>query len=371
MPEGQSLHPGRKTTLRPANHPGVLVAKGRTPMLHRPLLLAAILASSLVATPALADVSDVDRATARALTLEGYEALDRKDYATAADRFGRADSLFHVPTVALGLAHAEVGLGKLVSALATYSRIVREGAPAHSPPAFAKAVEDARREIEVLMARIPSVVIEVRGAKDAKVTIDGVEVPAAALGVKRLVDPGAHVIRATSPTSVPREITMTLLERKTETVTLELEPNKALPPPAAAPPLSASPPSPPVAPPPSVPVDAPSNGGTQRTLGVVALGVAGAGLVLGGVTGGMALGKHASLVDQCPEGRCFASQRASLQSDVDAYHTLGAASTAGFVIGGAALATGVILLVTAPKAKREARVTPLIGAGFAGARGRF
>jgi hypothetical protein len=44
------------------------------------------------------DVSDVDRATARALTLEGYEALDRKDYATAADRFGRADALYHVPT---------------------------------------------------------------------------------------------------------------------------------------------------------------------------------------------------------------------------------------------------------------------------------
>src|ERR1700734_4174124 len=105
----------------------------------RSCLVAAVLAFTLVQRPAAADVSGVDRATARALTLEGYEALDRKDFATAADRFRRADALFHVPTVALGLAHAEVGLGKLVSALATYSRTVREGVPPGAPPAFAKA----------------------------------------------------------------------------------------------------------------------------------------------------------------------------------------------------------------------------------------
>src|SRR5437763_17177259 len=112
---------------------------------------------ALAPAPAFAgDVSDVDRATARALTLEGYEALDRKDYATAADRFTRADAMYHVPTVTLGLAHAEVGLGKLVSALASYSRIMREGVPANAPPAFTKAVDDARREIESLTQRIPN-----------------------------------------------------------------------------------------------------------------------------------------------------------------------------------------------------------------------
>jgi hypothetical protein len=345
-------------------------------MTRRLCFAAALLASMLAQAPAFADVSDVDRATARALTLEGYEALDRKDYATAADRFRRADELYHAPTVALGLAHAQVGLGKLVEALATYSRIVREGVPPNSPPAFAKAVEDARREIETLMSRIPSVIIVVRGASEVKVTIDGVEVPSAALGVKRLVDPGNHVIRATSPTALPKETSLTLLERKVETVTLELEPTHAAPPPVAPPP-AAPPPiaAPPLAtaPPPiaDAPVEAPSS--TQKTIGFVTLGIGGAGLVLGAVGGGLALSKHSSLVDQCPGGRCYPSQQSALQSDVNAYHTLGALSTAGFVVGGAGIATGVILLVTAPKAKpaRAAAVTPLVAPGFVGAQGSF
>ncbi len=133
-------------------------------------LAAVLLAIAIVPTPAFADVSDADRATARALTLEGYESLDRKDFATAADRFRRADALFHVPTVTLGLAHAEVGQGKLVSALATCSRIVREGVGPNAPPAFVKAVEDARREIDALTPRIPNVIITVQGPAGAAVT---------------------------------------------------------------------------------------------------------------------------------------------------------------------------------------------------------
>jgi hypothetical protein len=338
----------------------------------RSFIAAAILAASLAPSVARADTSDVDRATARTLTLEGYEALDRKDYATAADRFARADTLFHAPTVSLGLAHAQVGLGKLVEALVTYSRIVHEVLPPNAPPAFTKAVDDARAEMAALMPRIPNVVITVRGADGAKVTIDGIDVPAAALGVKRAADPGAHVIRATAPGAIAAEARINLLEGKIENVELVLKPEPNAPP--AAPPQPAVPPAitAPIAP--TAPAPAAVEGSsTQRTLGFVSIGAGAASLLVGAVTGGLALSKHSALLEKCPDGKCYASQQTALQSDVDAFHAMGTASTVTFAAGGVLAATGVVLVVTAPRAKpaREAIVKPLFGLGFIGAAGRF
>ena len=161
----------------------------------------------LAPSVARAQISDFDRNTARTLGQEGHEALDRSDFSTAADRFTRAVAIVHAPTFLLGLAEAQVGLGKLVSALATYNRIVREGLPPSPPAAFTKALETARAEIEALARRIPYVIVQVAGpgAATARVTIDGLPVPAAALGVKRPVDPGKHLIRAEAPGLAPGE----------------------------------------------------------------------------------------------------------------------------------------------------------------------
>src|SRR4051812_12304383 len=68
------------------------------------------LASTLLAGPALAEPSDADRATALTLAQEGREALAKNDFATARDRFARADALVHAPTLLLGLARSQVGL---------------------------------------------------------------------------------------------------------------------------------------------------------------------------------------------------------------------------------------------------------------------
>ena len=87
----------------------------------------------LWASAALAEPSAADRATARSLAGEGYQALQDKDYATAADRFGRADALVHAPTLMIDWARALVGLGKLVEAQERYEQIVREGVDPKSP----------------------------------------------------------------------------------------------------------------------------------------------------------------------------------------------------------------------------------------------
>ena len=93
----------------------------------------------VTAAPMARAQSDADRATARELGQQGFQALDAKDYKTAEDRLRRADQLVHAPTLLLGLARAEAGLHRYVHAQETYQRIIREGVaraggvPASSP----------------------------------------------------------------------------------------------------------------------------------------------------------------------------------------------------------------------------------------------
>src|SRR5277367_5346205 len=81
------------------------------------------------AAPRALAQSDADRATARSLGQDGQSALENKDYATAEDRFRRADKMVHAPTLMLGLARSLSGEGKYVEAQEAYNRIVREGLP--------------------------------------------------------------------------------------------------------------------------------------------------------------------------------------------------------------------------------------------------
>lgn len=348
------------------------------------LLLATLLLSSTFAsTAALAQSADADKATARDLAIEGYKALQSKDYAAAVDRFTRADALYHAPTVILGLARAHVGLGKLVSAQELYSRIAHESLPSNASATMKKAVVDAEKELDALVRRIPSVVINVKGNDAPRVTLDGIEVRAAALGVKRPVDPGKHVVAASAAGFVTSEVTVNLAEGKSESVTLELKPRQAEPPPpvvAVAP--AATPAVPTVAPPPPAPVrphqpepvpnQIKENVSTQRTTGFVMLGVGAAGLLVGSITGGLALGKHSDITKTCPDGHCPPEQKADLEPKIASYDTMGTLSTIGCIAGGALAATGAILILTAPKkTTTQATVTPLVGLGFIGAKGVF
>lgn len=335
---------------------------------------APLLAALLVPAAASAQVSDADRLTARELGQEGHHALDRQDWATAADRFRRADALIHAPTFLLGVAEAQVGLGQLVGALETYNRIVREGLPPQPPAAFVKAFDLARAELDRLAPRVPYVIIELigAGAHATWVTLDGAEVPRAAIGIRRAVDPGKHVIRAVVEGFAPIEATLTSVERAMEKVTLEPKPMAA--------------PAPAASPGPAVPVRDPwpeakpaaAPGSTQRTLGIVGLTAGGAGVVVGAVLGGLVIARHGDILKQCPGGICPLSQQTMLASRIDGYHALSAGSTAGFIAGGALAVTGAVLFFTAPKATPASggarpwrTVQPVLGLAYAGAEGSF
>lgn len=353
-------------------------------MRFRTRIAPVVLALSLVTASAFAQ-SDADKATARQLGTEGQEAIEKKDFKTAEDRFRRADQLYHAPTLALGLARSYAANGKYVEAQETYNRIIREGAPAGSPAAFANAVEAAKTEINSVSGKVGSVVINVTGVDSPKVTVDDQPFPAAALGVRRAANPGNHVIRASADGYKPAEARVTVTEggSSTANLTLEKDPNAAVST-IAVPQGTATGQNSMSAPPAS---QGETSSSPTKTIGIVLMGVGAAGLVAGGVTGIMAMGKHSDLNDACPGGQCPASK----QSDVDSYKTMGTISTIGFIAGGVLVAGGAVLFFTAPKERQSASsphlplvairkapapsergfVRPVVGPLSVGAIGRF
>ena len=260
-------------------------------------------------------------------------ALNAKDYATAADRFQRALALVHAPTLLRDLARAQVGLGRLVDAHETYSLIIREGVAADAPPPWVKALADAKAEVATVTPRLPWITITVAGPAHPKVTIDGAPIPEASLGVKRAADPGRHEIRALATGYYTAKKSVMLNEGESVNVDFELED----------------------APPDAAPKDEEETGKVSVatvvdppwrkpvTIGAFALG--GAGIVLGSVTGILAMTKHNKLATDCPGGTCHPPHEGAYNS----FHTFATLSTIGFVTGGVAAGAGVVLLLVKPQ----------------------
>jgi hypothetical protein len=103
------------------------------------------------------------------------------------------------------------------------------------------------------------------------------------------------------------------------------------------------------------PDNAPPGGGANllRLGGFAGLGLAVAGLAVGGITGGMALARHNDLSDACANDVCPPQQ----QGELDNYRTLGSVSTVGFVAGGVLAAVGATLIVLSSKSDEPATVS--------------
>jgi hypothetical protein len=318
----------------------------------------ALTGSLLWASCALAEPSAADRATARALAGEGYQALKAKDYSTAADRFSRADALVHAPTLMIDWARSLIGMGKLVEAQERYEQIMREGVDAKSPRSWQTALSDAGIELAQLKPRLAWVTITVAGSNDAHVSIDGAVVPPAAVGVRRAVNPGERVVRVTANGFLPQKMELQLSEGGDSNADFTLEPD---------PDAQAAVVAPPPPPPPPAPVAR-----HDQMLTYVAFGVGGAGLVVGGVTGAMALSKRSQLSSACNSaGKCPSDEGRTLSS----YHSLGTVSGVGFAVGVAGVGAGVALWLlnrnTEPTPAQGLVVHPFLGIGSVGAMGSF
>jgi hypothetical protein len=319
--------------------------------------------------------SSEDIAQARQLGQQAQTAFDAGNFAESEKLWAAAAKLYSAaPTLTLGLARAQAKLGKVVAAQENYNKIIREvGNATAPPPAFAAALESAKVEIGAVSAKVASVTITVEGPTAPQVTIDGQPVNAAALGLKRPVDPGQHVVKATAEGFKPAEMPFTVPDGGNATAVLKMEKGES--PVVAAPGGTTEPPG----------ADSGGKGSSNKTLALVAFGVGGAGLVVGAITGVIALGKAGDLDDKCKDKTCPPTE----QDAVDSYKSMGTISTIGFIVAGIGGATGLVLLLTSPKSsqgsaggsryatvpvKTEARglsMTPYFGGTSAGITGSF
>lgn len=329
-------------------------------------------------TPAVAATDD-EKAGARAAATQGQAAYDNKHWAEALDLFTRAESLVHSPVHLLYKARALVQLGQLVKARETYLSLTREESTSSSP-AVLKAREDAAKEVAQLEPRLANLTVKVdgAGAAEASVTMDGVKVPSALIGVARPADPGQHTLQASGNGVASDPQTVSLKEGGGATVTLLLKPAAGaapVPPPNAAPPPAA--PAPAAAAVAATPPAESGKGNGLRTASYVSFGVGAVGVVLGTVFALKAKSKYSdgnalcNDQDPCNLSQSDADRREQLGKDGDSAKTM---SIIGFVAGGVGVAAGTTLFILSGKKESEpahAGVHPWIGLGSAGLSGRF
>ena len=316
------------------------------------LVGAAIVCSS----PALlAQPSAAEKETARKLVKSGRKKLKTGDVPGAITDLRAAHEIMDVPTTAVALGKAQIEAGRLVEARDTLLSVARMPEAKREPGPFVRAREEAKLLAKEIEPRIPQLRIRIRGAPEGAsvgVKVDDVEIKPAALKVPLSLNPGSHTI-VTRLGEREKLTDVNLIEGQKESLVVdvsglvEAEPQAAKdePPPETEP------------------------AGTSPLV-YVGFGVAGAGVLVGSITGVMALSKKASVDEECVDNRC----PPSTHDDIDSGRTLGNVSTIAFIVGGVGAGVGVYGLLSgggdSPQAEK-AGAEPWIGLGSAGVRGRF
>jgi hypothetical protein len=338
---------------------------------------------ALAATPLAVARAQSKEEIARADSLfnAGKALTDAGQYADACPKFAESKRLAPGLGVTLYLADCYEQSGRTASAWSEFlsaEGLARERNDKRSELARARA-----QALEPKLNRLTIAVAPTIPRLGLQVLRDGSPVGQEELGLAVPVDPGDHVIVVSSPGHKVRSFNSHVgPESPTATVrvdTLDDEsataplPATGTPTPAPAPlPTSTSAstlPSTPVLP----PTRASDDGAARRWIG---LSMGGIGVV--GVGVGAALGLVAkSKLDQSNSGPCDPTDRCSdsglaLRKDAGAF-AMG--STIAFVAGGIALATGVVLYVTAPHSVSTTGVlivpAPIVGGGGASVRVGF
>jgi hypothetical protein len=320
------------------------------------------------AAPALAEPSAADKETARSLLIEGRAKLAAGDAQAALKAFQAAHAIMGVPTTGLDVAKANVALGQLVEARDMALNITRIPVKPGESEAFAEARTEADKLANELAGRIPSLLIHVQGPpSDAVVSVrvDGAEIPSATLSVPRKVNPGSHMVEASSSGFGTEQRAVTVAEKETAPVEIQLS--------ALAPALA-----PASTPQPVEPVTpggvAQANEGAGRSTTGWAWGMGAAGLAALGVGAAFMvdfLNVRKTVAADCPAGLC--DPKRYDQADADALRArwnrdIGLAVGLG-AVGLVGLGTGIGGLLTAKGtgASAGSAVMPWISPGGAGA----
>ena len=322
-----------------------------------------VLAFLAVATVALPTVRADDLAMAQQLFRQGRSLMSEGRVAEACVKFEGAAQLSPTAGVRLNLAECWAKLGRTASAWAKYEEAQTLAERAGDAPA-AQIARDRRAELEPRLSFLTIAVPPEAAVEGLEISRDGLRLPPAAWNTPVPIDPGDHMVVARAPRrkAWSERPSVAGAGVKLSVVVPVLEPD---------PDASAS------GPPPAEPSESPrvgtdvgtqgSHGDTQRTLALVSGGVGVIGLGVGTYFGLRAMAKQNEYEEhRGADGRCLDMDCQTSSEDA---HAAGNLSTVAFVAGGAFLAAGAALWLTAPDGDAKtvsARIGPAAGPQVAG-----
>lgn len=234
------------------------------------------------------------------------------------------------------IAICEARVGLVGSATRHIEELLRE------LPASDERREALAKEAQRIAPKVPRLRVSLApGAPpDTRAELDG---EALEIAAEIAVDPGPHVVIASAGAARAKRFEVTLPEGGRHTLLISPEPESS-----AVGPRSAA-----------------------WKVGVASLGVGGASLIVGAVTGALFLRKNSALVAACPNDVC--PRGFDLDSALRARTALGVSSTVTLIAGGVIAAGGVVLIATSRSdpPQTSTRVTPFVGLGSVGAAGWF
>lgn len=292
------------------------------------------------------------------LSTEGLSAFNAGRYGEALDKFTHAFSIVELPALAVHMARADVKLGRFVAAAALYEQATQLDDGIGDPQVQARARAEAKQERAALLLRTPKLLVRITGVEPSTVSVlvDGARLPLESFDSGWPLDPGTHKIAATFDNQRQEQLT-SMAESEAREVRFAFSPLALQKPLISAHPEQSSP---------------RTETTPMRTAAWASFGVGGAGLLVFGTTGIVALSKseHFKSIPcgQLGQVRCDPSEQ-------DSYNTWRTLAGVGFYTGAAGLVTAAALYFAEPSKKKtrgtSARMLPWVGVGSAGVEGSF
>jgi hypothetical protein len=290
--------------------------------------------------PAWAGAAD-PAAEAKELFQQARAALKLGEHAEALVLLRKSHRRFPKPGTLLNMAECEDRLGLIASAYQHFQELTT------MLPADDKRFSLAQKRAAELEPWVPRLRIDLASGVPTSTSVirDRTEVGPSSLGVELPVDPGEHVIVVTAPGRAERLYRVKLGEGAREN--MKVEPGQKIAKDTAK------------------PVHGPP------TAGIVLASVGGLALIVGGVTGGLAIAKKNEVAVLCPQQKQCSPLGLTVEATGKGFAT---ASTAAFAVGLSALGVGTYLVLSnRGKPTTTTALAPLMlpgGAGL-GASGAF
>lgn len=324
-------------------------------MLRRTLVVLALAACSFGWNASSARAQAVpDAARAGQLFDEARGFMERQEFGPACAKLRESQRLDPQLGTLLHLAHCYEKQGQLANAYRTFQAAAELAAVRNARGLSEPREKLARERAASLEPRLSLLELHLRDAPpELRLTLDDVLIDRVQWNRPLAIEAGEHRLHASAPGRQAWQQAFTIGAPGR----LGIAVPALAPQPGAAPTLAAEPRVPLTGPSPTA---ASSGVSVQRTAGYITIGAGVVGLGLGTAFGLMRNGKVSDLEEHCDldAGRCTIARgdtiaRKDIQATRDDAAGFAAAANVAWVLGGVAIAGGLVLVLTAPRPERE------------------